>query len=193
MVNAILSLISNSLITGLAIIGAGTLINKAGKFFKIIEEEKQDGYRKGFDSVMIESIDEINKCVESVGVISTNLNKIFFIMYDITTGNKFVKKDKDGKIIICSKSKLYSGYKDKIDELSTRVKKYQDELKKVKKVKKRNVKPKQNDSDSSQKKSDSDSDSDSSSDSDTDADTDADKKDDEFFLDNENTPEQKEK
>ena len=193
MVNAILSLISNSLITGLAIIGAGTLINKAGKFFKIIEEEKQDGYRKGFDSVMIESIDEINKCVESVGVISTNLNKIFFIMYDITTGNKFVKKDKDGKIIICSKSKLYSGYKDKIDELSTRVKKYQDELKKVKKVKKRNVKPKQNDSDSSQKKSDSDSSSDSSSDSDTDADTDADKKDDEFFLDNENTPEQKEK
>ena len=134
MVNAILSLISNSLISGLAIIGIGTLINKAGKFFKIIDEEQQDGYRKAFDAVMVESIDEINKSVESVGIIGTNLNKIFFILYDISTGNKFIKKDKDGKLIICNKSKVYSGYKDKIEELNTKVKKYQEELSKIKKT-----------------------------------------------------------
>ena len=35
-----------------------------------------------------------------------------------------LQKDKDGKIIICNKSKMVSGYKDKISELSSKVKKY---------------------------------------------------------------------
>ena len=165
MVNAILSLISNSLISGLAIIGIGTLINKAGKFFKIIEEEQQDGYRKAFDSIMVESIDEINKSVESVGIIGTNVNKIFFILYDISTGSKFIKKDKDGKLIICNKSKVYSGYKDKIEELNSKVKQYQEELSKMKKT-----------DDHKDKKSDDSSDSSLSSDEEDN---------DEFYLESE--------
>jgi hypothetical protein len=132
MVNAILSLIANSFVSGLAIIGAGTLINKLGKFFKIIEESSEDGYRKGFDAIMVESIDEINNCVESSTRITNNFHKIFFIIYDISIGNKFIKKNKEGKLIICTKSKIYTGYKDKIEELNDKVKKYQDELNKMK-------------------------------------------------------------
>jgi hypothetical protein len=134
MVNAILSLITNSLISGFAIIGIGTFINKVGKFFKIIEESNNDGYKKGFDAIMIDSMDEMNRCVESINLITINFNKIIIIIYDIATGNKYIKKDKDGKIIICNKSKIYSGFKDKIEELSTKVKRYENELKKFKKV-----------------------------------------------------------
>jgi hypothetical protein len=126
MVSAIISLISNTLFSGLAFIGCCTIINKCGKFFKTIEEEKQDGYKKGFDNIMVDSIEEINKSVESVGIISNSLHKIFFTVYDIVTGSKIVKKNKDGKIVI-------SSYKNKIDELNNKVKLYQDELNKIKK------------------------------------------------------------
>jgi hypothetical protein len=130
---AILSLLTNILITGTSIIGTCTIINKVGKFFKIIEDTKEDGFKIAFDNFMMDSIDDLNKCVESISTIALNTNNVIIIVYDIIVGNKFVKKNKDGKIIICGKDKLYSGYKDKIDELSIKVKKYQDELKKIKK------------------------------------------------------------
>lgn len=133
---AILSLISNTFVTSLACIGLATVVNKVGKFFKIIDEHKNDGFKVGFDTIMIDSIDELNRCVESITIISGNIGKICIIMYDISVGNKFIKKDKNGKIVICNKSKLYSGYKDKIDELKNKVKKYESELKKIKVVKK---------------------------------------------------------
>jgi len=133
---AIINLLTNTLMTGFAFIGIGTIINKAGKFLKIIEENNNDGFKIGFDTIMLDIMDELNKCVESIGVITTSFNKIFFIVYDITMGNKFIKKNKDGKIVIFNKSKIYSGYKNKIDELSNRVKKYQDELNKIKNKKK---------------------------------------------------------
>lgn len=136
---AILNLVSNTLMTGFACIGIGTVINKLGKFFKIIDEHKKDGFKSAFDSIMLDTIDEGNRCVESVTVITRNLSKIVFIVYDISMGNKFVKKDKDGKIIICNRSKLHSGYKSKIEELNTKVKKYQEELNKIKRTKKNNT------------------------------------------------------
>ena len=162
MVNAILSLITNSLISGFAIIGIGTFINKVGKFFKVIEESNNDGYKKGFDAIMIDSMDEMNRCVESINLITINFNKIIIIIYDISTGNKYIKKDKDGKIIICNKSKIYSGFKDKIEELSTKVKRYENELKKFKKV---------NETDDVDKNSESSSDTYSSVSEDSDSDT----------------------
>jgi hypothetical protein len=130
---AILNLVSNTIMTGFAFVGIGTVIIKVGSFFKIIEENKEDGFKKGFDAIMLESIDEVNTCVESLSIITSNFNKIFFTIYDILIGNKFIKKDKDGKIIICNKTKLYSGFKDKIEELNNKVKKYQQELNKIKK------------------------------------------------------------
>ncbi len=129
---AILSLISNTFVTSLACVGLATVVNKVGKFFKIINEHKNDGFKAGFDTIMIDSIDELNRCIESISIISENIGKICIIMYDISVGNKFIKKDKNGKIIICNKSKLYSGYKDKIDELKNKVKQYENELKNIK-------------------------------------------------------------
>jgi len=136
---AILNLVTNTVMTGFAFVGMGTVIIKVGNFFKIIEENKEDGFKKGFDDIMLESIDEMNTCVESISIITNNFNKIFFTVYDISVGNKYIKKDKDGKIIICTKSKLYSGFKDKIEELNGKVKKYQQELSKIKKIKKKNI------------------------------------------------------
>jgi len=164
---AIFNLLSNIITTTFTCIGIATIINKAGKFFKIIEENKIDGFKKGFDTIVLESIDEINKCVESISLIANNTNRMVFILYDITTGNKIIKKDKEGKIIICSKSKIYSGFKEKIIELSSKVKKYKEELSKIKKEK------------------DSSSDSDDQTYSEVSSDSEEneeEKKDDEFFL-----------
>ena len=134
--SAIFNLLGNILMTGTSIIGIATIINKVGKFCKIVDENKKDGFKIGFDTIMLESINDINNCVESISTISNNSSKILCILYDISVGNKYVKKDKDGKIIICSKLKVYSGFKDKIEELNSKVKKYQDELTKLKKNKK---------------------------------------------------------
>lgn len=133
--SAILNLVSNICMIGCSIVGVVTIINKTGKFFQIIDDNKTDGFRKAFDTIILESIDDINKSVGSVNIICNNGSKIFFTVYDITVGNKFIKKDKDGKIIICNKSKIHTAYKDKIDELSNKVKQYQEELSKIKKVK----------------------------------------------------------
>jgi hypothetical protein len=134
--SAIFNLLANILMTGTSIIGVAAIINKVGKFCKIVDENKKDGFKIGFDTIMLESINDINNCVESISTISNNSSKILCILYDISVGNKYVKKDKDGKIIICSKLKVYSGFKDKIEELNSKVKKYQDELTKLKKNKK---------------------------------------------------------
>jgi len=136
---AIINLLSNVFMTGFAFIGVGTTINKIGKFFKVIDENKENGFKKGFDVIMLDSIEEMNRCIESISIITNNCNKIFFIIYDISMGNKYIKKDKEGKIIICNKSKIFSGYKDKIEELSGKVKKYQQELNKIKKEKSNNL------------------------------------------------------
>lgn len=134
--SAIFNLLANILMTGTSIIGVATIINKVGKFCKIVDENKKDGFKIGFDTIMLESINDINNCVEAISTISNNSSKILCILYDISVGNKYVKKDKDGKIVICSKLKVYSGFKDKIEELNSKVKKYQEELTKLKKNKK---------------------------------------------------------
>ena len=121
--------------SGFAFIGIGTTINKLGKFCKVVNENKKDGFKSGFDVIMLDSVEEMNRCVESLSTITKNSKKIFFIIYDLLLGNKIIKKDKDGKIMICNKLKIYSGYKHKIEELSTKVKKYQEELFKIKKNK----------------------------------------------------------
>jgi hypothetical protein len=144
---AILNLVTNTIMTGFAVIGVGTVIIKVGNFFKVIEENKEDSFKKGFDKIMLESIEEMNTCVESISIITNNFNKIFFTLYDIVVGNKYIKKDKNGKIIICTKTKLYSGFKNKIEELNSKVKKYQNELNKIKKNK-INDKNNKNDDDS---------------------------------------------
>ena len=95
---AIINLLSNVFMTGFAFIGIGTTINKVGKFFKVIDENKQNGFKAGFDVIMLDSIEEINRCIESFSIITNNCNKIFFIVYDILMGNKYIKKVDDSPI-----------------------------------------------------------------------------------------------
>jgi len=182
---AIINLLTNILITGTSIIGCVTIVNKIGKFCKVIEENNEDSFKIAFDTCMMDTIDDMNKCVESIGMIASNCNNIIFIMYDIFTGNKFIKKNKDGKIIICNKSKVFSGYKDKIDELNNKVKKYQEELKKIKKpkqsIKKENIIDDNSSLSSSSDESES-SDNSENSDNIEDILSISDKKDEEFYL-----------
>ena len=42
---AIINLLSNVFMTGFAFIGIGTAINKIGKFFKIVDENKENGFK----------------------------------------------------------------------------------------------------------------------------------------------------
>jgi len=133
MVSAIISLLTNTFISGLAFIGGITVINKLGKFFKTIEQEENDGFKKGFDIIMVDSIDQINTCVDSLATITSNLNRMSLTIYDIVSGNKIIKKNKEGKIIITSHSKINGTIKSKIDELNNKVKIYEDELNKMKK------------------------------------------------------------
>lgn len=197
--SAIFNLLANILMTGTSIIGVATIINKVGKFCKIVDENKKDGFKIGFDTVMLESINDINNCVESISTISNNSTKIACILYDILVGNKYIKKDKDGKVIICSKLKVYSGFKDKINELNTKVKKYQEELSKLKTTKedkeykeyKENKETKENNDLKNDESSDNSSNSDYSEVSSDDESDDESKKDnvknnnDEFYLESE--------
>ncbi len=133
MVAAIFHLITNALYTGCAIVGVGTIINKAGKFFKIVEEEKEDGFRKAFDTTMCESIQDMNQLFDSISMISANSVKSTILFYEIMVGNKCVQKNKDGKIVIVDGPRVVESYKGKVDELTKKLKKYEEELFKKKK------------------------------------------------------------
>ena len=62
MVFIILELLYTTLFSGIFLIGFGTLLNKLGDFFKIIEEEEKDNFKKAFDNITNDSIGELNRC-----------------------------------------------------------------------------------------------------------------------------------
>jgi hypothetical protein len=142
MVNAIFQLVSNSIYTSLAILGTGTLIAKVGVFLKTYEEEKQDSYKKAFDKTMISSIEELNFCIDSFKKIITTSSRAGYLLTDIAFGNKIIQKDKSGKLYIAEKSKMYSQYEGTIQDLNTKVKKYQEELERIKREKMNEMKNK---------------------------------------------------
>ena len=132
MIYGFLSLVTTTSIFAFGIIGTITVINKAGHFLKTMEEEKKDSYKKAFDKFMIETIDEINFSIDSLKLISKHTLKNSKLLFDLASGNKCIKKDKDGNIIVSEKSKLTEEYKEKIEHLYTKLKKYQNEVKKYK-------------------------------------------------------------
>jgi hypothetical protein len=132
MIYGFLSLVTTTSIFAFGIIGTITVINKAGHFLKTMEEEKKDSYKKAFDKFMIETIDEINFSIDSLKLISKHTLKNSKLLFDLASGNKCIKKDKDGNIIVSDKSKLTEEYKEKIEHLYTKLKKYQNEVKKYK-------------------------------------------------------------
>ena len=103
MIYGFLSLVTTTSIFAFGIIGTITVINKTGHFLKNMEEEK---YKKAFDKFMIETIDEINFSVDSLKLITKYTLKNTKLLFDLASGNKCIKKDKDGNIIVSEKSKL---------------------------------------------------------------------------------------
>jgi hypothetical protein len=132
MIYGFLSLVTTTSIFAFGIIGTITVINKAGHFLKTMEEETKDAYKKAFDKFMIETIDEINFSIDSLKLISKHTLKNSKLLFDLASGNKCIKKDKEGNIIVSDKSKLTEEYKEKIEHLYTKLKKYQNEVKKYK-------------------------------------------------------------
>jgi hypothetical protein len=129
MIYGFLSLITSTSIFVISTIGFITVINKTGHFLQNMEEEK---YKKAFDKFMIETIHEINFSIDSLKLISKHTLKNSKLLFDLVSGNKCIKKDKDGNIIVSEKSKLTEEYKEKIEHLYTKLKKYQNEVKKYK-------------------------------------------------------------
>lgn len=129
--SAIYNIVANSLFTSLAIIGAGTMIAKVGVFLKTYEEEKEDAYRKAFDKTMGQTVDEVSFCIESVKKIATTTTKASSLASEIAMGTKVVHKDKSGKLIVKERGKM----EDTIEDLNKKVKKYQEELEAMKKMK----------------------------------------------------------
>ena len=149
MIYGFLSLVTTTSIFAFGIIGTITVINKAGHFLKNMEEEK---YKKAFDKFMIETIDEINFSIDSLKLISKYTLKNAKLLFDLASGNKCIKKDKDGNIVVSEKSKLTEEYKEKIEHLYTKLKKYQNEVKKYKDNDKSEDKEKKNDKDKDKEK-----------------------------------------
>lgn len=133
--SAIYNIVANSFFTSLAIVGAGTIIAKMGVFLKTYEEEKEDAYRKAFDKTMTQTVDEVSFCIDSVKKIATTTTKASSLASEIAMGTKIIQKDKNGKIIIQDRGKVDHQYKNTIDDLNQKVKKYQEELEKMKKSK----------------------------------------------------------
>lgn len=135
MVQAIFDIVSNSFFSTLAVVGASTIIYKIGNFLKTLEDEPEDSYRKAFDKTMVNSMEEINFCFDSVKRIAGTTSKATSIISEIALGSKIVQKDKNGKIIITDKSKLQSQYENTISELHSKLEKYKHKLERKKKQK----------------------------------------------------------
>ena len=169
------SLMTTTSIFVISGIGLIAVINKAGNFIKNMEEEKKDSYKKAFDKFMIETIEELNNSIDSLKLISKHTLKNGKLLFDLASGNKCIKKDKDGNIIVSEKSKLTEEYKEKIEHLYTKLKKYQNEVKKYKNSdESKETRNKDKDKDKNDKKTEIDDDSDDtiSSDDDSESDTD---------------------
>ncbi len=120
-------LILHTLYTGCAVIGAITISNKIGKFIKQYDNEKEDNFKKAFDKSMGETINDIHSCVESVSVITNGVTRASSVAIDLCTGSKVLTRKK-GQFVIVEQSKAQ---KQQIDELSSKLKKYESEIEKL--------------------------------------------------------------
>ena len=126
---ALIGLMINSFYTMLLLLGLGTAINKSGKFFKILEDEEKDNFKKAFDIITSDFIEEFNNSFVSVHLISSNISKIVILFWELIIGDKYIKKTDDGKIIVTDKSEMFDDYKNKINDLNNKIKKYEEKIK----------------------------------------------------------------
>ena len=122
-----INLLIHSLFTGCAIVGAITISNKIGKFIKQYDNEKEENFKKAFDKSMGETINDIHSCIESVSVITNGVTRASSVAIDLCTGSKVLTRKK-GQFVIVEQSKAQ---KQQIDELSSKLKKYETEIEKL--------------------------------------------------------------
>ncbi len=117
----------------LLMLGTGCAINKLGDFFKVLENEDSDNFKKAFDKVAGDMVNDFNNSFVSLNLISHNVSKNAIIFYELMIGEKFIKKTKDGKIIVDDKNSIFNNYENKIGALNEKLKDYKDILKKMNK------------------------------------------------------------
>lgn len=121
----IFRLVLNSFTTAFSIIGIGTVTHKLGTFFKIMDKEEENGFKKAFDKTTMSIVEEIHFMNESVQYILKYTSRISLLLYDIGTGNKTIRKTKDGNLIIIDTDKLNIKYEEQIMELKKKLQKYE--------------------------------------------------------------------
>ncbi len=125
-------LIIHTLFTGCAVVGAITISNKIGKFIKQYDNEKEDNFKKAFDKRMGDTINDIHSCIESGSVITNGGTRASSVAIDLCTGSKVLTRKK-GQFVIVEQSKAQ---KQQIDELSSKLKKYESEIEKLRRKRK---------------------------------------------------------
>ena len=117
----------------LLMLGTGCAINKLGDFFKVLENEENDNFKKAFDKIAGDMVNDFNNSFVSLNLISHNVSKNAILFYELMIGEKFIKKTKDGKIIVDDKNSIFNNYENKIGVLNEKLKDYKDILKKMNK------------------------------------------------------------
>ena len=130
---ALFGLLYSTMSSLLLIMGTGCAINKAGDFFKLLEEESDDNFKKAFDKVAGDLVNDFNNSFVSLNLISSNVSKLAIIFYELMIGEKFIKKTKDGKIIVDDKNAIFDNYENKIGVLNEKIKKFKSILKETNK------------------------------------------------------------
>ena len=130
---ALFGLLYSTMSSLLLIMGTGCAINKAGDFFKLLEEESEDNFKKAFDKVAGDLVNDFNNSFVSLNLISSNVSKLAIIFYELMIGEKFIKKTKDGKIIVDDKNAIFDNYENKIGVLNEKIKKFKSILKETNK------------------------------------------------------------
>lgn len=130
---ALFGLLYSTMSSLLLIMGTGCAVNKAGDFFKLLEEESEDNFKKAFDKVAGDLVNDFNNSFVSLNLISSNVSKLAIIFYELMIGEKFIKKTKDGKIIVDDKNAIFDNYENKIGVLNEKIKKFKSILKETNK------------------------------------------------------------
>ena len=129
MTYALLGLLYSTFGSLFLLLGVGTAINKSGEFFKVLEVEDDDNFKRAFDKVTSDLANDFNNSFESINIIASNISKIWLLFWELMIGEKFIKKTKDGKIIVDDKNVVFDGYKNKIANLNSKIKDYKKLLK----------------------------------------------------------------
>lgn len=155
---AIFGLFYSTISSFLLMLGTGCFINKSGDFFKVLSEESDDNFKRAFDHITNDLMEDFSKTFVSMNLITNNVSKIMILAYELMIGEKMIKKTKDGKIMINDKNIIFDNYENKISKLSEKVKNYENILENMKNENKIDFKFDIDDEDNKENNSDSEGD-----------------------------------